>query len=135
MAIGTLNLSAGLITTIAQFLRINELQEGYRVSSVGFAKISRNIEVMLDLPLKNRNTNGDTFLESCKAEYERLIEQSPSIPTEVIRLFNRKFKKRHFAKPDLCDLHEVVIFKEVEKDPMEATHEKTLRNLIISKNK
>ncbi len=66
MGIGTLNLLAGLITTISQFLRINELQEGYRVAEVGFSKLSRNIEVILDLPIKYRNVHGDSFLESCK---------------------------------------------------------------------
>lgn len=134
MGIGTLNLLAGLITTISQFLRINELQEGYRVAETGFSKLSRNIEVVLDLPIKYRNVNGDSFLDSCKQEYDRLIEQSPIIPKDIVRIFNKKFKKKKFAKPNLISISEIVIFheeptKEVKVSDEEQEHHHTMRKL------
>ena len=49
-AIGFLNLTAGLITTVAQFLRVSEQMEGHRASSVEYGKLARNIEVELSLP-------------------------------------------------------------------------------------
>jgi hypothetical protein len=134
MAIGTLNLLAGLITTIAQFLRINELQEGYRVAEVGFSKLSRNIEVILDLPIKYRNIHGDSFLDSCKQEYDRLIEQSPIIPKNIVMTFNKKFKKKKFSKPNLISISEITIFheepdKEVKVSDEEQEHHNTMRKL------
>jgi len=134
MGIGTLNLLAGLITTISQFLRINELQEGYRVAEVGFSKLSRNIEVILDLPIKYRNVHGDSFLESCKQEYDRLIEQSPIIPKNIVMIFNKKFKKKKFAKPNLISISEVTIFHEepiteVKVSDEEQEHDHTMKKL------
>ena len=134
MGIGTLNLLAGLITTISQFLRINELQEGYRVAEVGFSKLSRNIEVILDLPIKYRNVHGDSFLESCKQEYDRLIEQSPIIPKNIVLVFNKKFKKKKFAKPNLISISEISIFHEepnteVKLTDEEKEHHHTMRKL------
>ncbi len=128
MAIGTLNLTAGLITTIAQFLRINELQEGYRASTVGFAKLSRNIEVMLDLPLKYRGVHGEAYLESSKQEYDRLIEQSPVVPKIVLKAFMKKFKKRKFAKPNLIDINEIDVYHE-DIDHGTEEHNRVMRNL------
>src|SRR6056300_524061 len=43
--IGFFNLLAGLLTTIAQFLRVSELLEGHRAASIAYSKFSRNIAV------------------------------------------------------------------------------------------
>ena len=53
MIIGGLNLLSGLITTLAQFFKVNELQETHRSSSVMFSKFSRYISVELNLPKKD----------------------------------------------------------------------------------
>ena len=90
--IGTLNLVAGLITTIAQFLRVSELLESHRVSSLAFGKLSRNISVELSLPVKERTTDGTAFLSSCRIELDKLIEQSPTIPLNILSKFDKKFK-------------------------------------------
>ena len=47
MVVGGLNITAGIISTIAQFLKINELVESHRVSSIGWDKFYRNIKVEL----------------------------------------------------------------------------------------
>merc|ERR1711934_412460 len=58
LLIGTLNLAAGLITTISQFLRVSELLEGHRAASIAYSKFSRNISVELSLPVKERTDSG-----------------------------------------------------------------------------
>ena len=138
MGIGSLNLIAGLITTISQFLRINELQEGYRVAEVGFSKLNRNIEVVLDLPIKYRNVSGETFLESCRQEYDRLIEQSPMIPKNIVLVFHKKFKKNKISKPNLITIAPLEIYKEEKSMEPETTEEEklhltTMRNLRFLK--
>ena len=45
LGIGFLNLTAGLITTIAQFLRVSEKMEGHRAASISYSKLARNIAV------------------------------------------------------------------------------------------
>jgi hypothetical protein len=146
MVIGSLNLLSGLITTLAQFFKVNELQEAHRSSNMLFSKFSRNISVELNLPITDRSHDGVTFLENCRQEYNRLIEQSPSIPTTVLSTFNYKFKKSHITKPTISKLAEVEIYhdheyqaqkemkqrkKEEEEEETErlAEHRKTMANL------
>ena len=43
ISIGTLSIIAGIITTIYQFLKIAELNEGHRVASLSWGKFYRNI--------------------------------------------------------------------------------------------
>ena len=112
MVIGGLNLLSGLITTLAQFFKVNELQEAHRSSSVMFSKFSRNITVELNLPVNDRCSDGSVFVENCRQEYNRMIEQSPSIPNSILILFNKKFKHSLFSKPTISHLHEIEIYKD-----------------------
>ena len=47
MGIGGVNIFAGILTTIQQFLKIGELNEAHRVSSISWDKFYRNIKVEL----------------------------------------------------------------------------------------
>ncbi len=84
MIIGGLNLLSGLITTLTQFLRVNELCEGHRVASVAFSKFSRAVSITLSLPIYDRQTSGKIFLKTYMLEYDRLLEQSPVVPLNIV---------------------------------------------------
>lgn len=115
MIIGSVNIFAGILGTIAQFLKISELNESHRVSSISWDKFYRNIKIEL---AKSREERMDAMnmLKICKEEFDRLIETSPSIDQKVINLFNETFKmemkeikdeenqiKNNFIKPEICD--------------------------------
>ena len=85
LAIGFLNLTAGLITTTAQFLRVSELSEGHRAASIAYSKFSRNIAVELSLPVSQRTSDGFDFIVTCRNELDRLIEQSPNVPAVIVK--------------------------------------------------
>jgi len=91
ISIGSLNILAGIITTISQFLKINELSEAHRVSSISWGKFYRNIRVELVKCPKDR-INVGYLIKSCKDEYNRLMETSPTIDTNIIMEFNKTFK-------------------------------------------
>ena len=113
---GFLNLSAGLITTIAQFLRVSELLEGHRAASIAYSKFSRNISVELSLPKDERSCSGRDFISNCRMELDRLIEQSPNIPLEIVKLFGKKFENNTFVKPDILEITGVEVYKDSDKD-------------------
>ena len=50
LVIGFFNLSAGLITTIAHFLRVSELLEGHRAATIAYSKLSRNMRYRIVPP-------------------------------------------------------------------------------------
>lgn len=89
--IGGLNLFGGILTTILQFLKINELMESHRVSSILYGKLSRTIRLQLTLPIFERSQESSEFVENCGSEYDRLIEQSPCLPKKIIQNFEREF--------------------------------------------
>lgn len=89
--IGSMNIITAIMTTVMQFLKINELMEGHRAASIQYGKLSRSIRLELSLPLEERSQHGTEMVEHCRAEYDRLIEQSPPIPLSVIQAFERAF--------------------------------------------
>jgi len=47
MAIGAINIFIGILTTVQQYLKIAELNEAHRVSSISWDKFARNIRIEL----------------------------------------------------------------------------------------
>ena len=116
-AIGGLNLITAIATTIMQFLKINELMEGHRVASVQYGKISRTIRLELTLPLSERTQNGTNMIENMRAEYDRLIEQSPNVPKKMIDSFEREFPDDNaFFKPEIMHIQPIIPFKAIAEN-------------------
>lgn len=118
--IGGVNIIAGIITTVQQFLKISELNESHRVSSIAWDKFYRKIRVELAKPPQERQNVYD-FLKACTEEFDRLMETSPSIDKYVIQKFKNTFNGkdvdnkskemfRSLKKPEICDTLESVKF-------------------------
>jgi hypothetical protein len=106
--IGGMNLIAGLIATIMQFLKINELRENHRTAALAHGALSRNIRLQLSLPREERKKEGLKFVEECKAEYDRLIEQSPPIPKNILISFEKEFPiDGVFTKPEILTVRPI----------------------------
>ncbi len=101
-AIGGVSLLAGMLTTLNNLLKWSQLEEGNRVASIAWGKFQRLIAVELALKPDDRMDSMD-FLKICRAELDRLIEQSPPIPKGVIKEFEHKFGSiKDIKKPDIC---------------------------------
>ena len=128
LGIGFLNLSAGLITTVSQFLRVSELLEGHRAASLAYSKFARNISVELSLPVKERTEDGSVFISNCRVELDRLIEQSPDIPEDIIAAFIKRFPEPDtdasgnpsnnydFFRPEILDIRPIKIYRDNEAE-------------------
>ncbi len=100
--IGGISLLAGLLTTMGNYLRYAQLEESHRVASIAWGKFQRLIAVELALNPNDRMDSLD-FLKICRAELDRLIEQSPPIPKSVIINFEARFGTiKDIKKPDIC---------------------------------
>jgi len=120
--IGGLNLTAGLIATISQFLKINELMENHRTSALAFGMLSRNIRLMLALERGERSKEGLDFVGECKTEYDRLLEQSPSVPKSILRDFEDEYPLDNvFTKPEILNVRSIPLLTLPKTiDPVEA---------------
>jgi hypothetical protein len=118
LGIGAFNLVAAIMTTVLQFLKANELMEAHRVASIGYGKLARSIKLELQLPIYERSQDGMTMIASCRAEYDRLIEQSPPPPEKALKLFEYHFpqgKDNDFARPEISDIEEIELFDSVKE--------------------
>ena len=75
-------------------MRYSEVYEGHRISALAWAKLSRNIEIELSLQDIKRKPCRD-FLKVMRAEYDNLMESSPTIDLDVINMFNKKFEGKY----------------------------------------
>jgi len=106
MLVGGFNILAGIISTIQQFLKITQLNESHRVSSISWDKFYRNIKMEL---AKHPNERMEVVhvLKISKEEYDRLMETSPDVPEKIIDLFKNSFKNSEafleIRKPEICD--------------------------------
>ena len=118
-AVGSVNIFAGILSTLQNFLRYGELMEAHRLAEVQWSKFGRNIAVELALDPKRRKSAHD-FLKVSRAEYDRLIEQSPTIDDNVIHQFKKTFKDTNVRVPDTCNgLHPCKIYERSEEEKME----------------
>ena len=114
--VGGVNIFAGILSTLQNFLRYAELMEGHRVSEVSWSKFNREISVELALNPKMRKPAVD-FLNVCRAEYDRLIEQSPTIDDSIIIQYKRAFKDTDINHPHVCNgLHKCKVYELSENE-------------------
>jgi hypothetical protein len=109
--IGSINIFIGILTTVQQYLKIGELNEAYRVSSIAWDKFARNIKIELSKDPSER-TDAGQFTKLCRNEYDRLMETSPPIEDDIVRLFKSTFEGKpdsqarkiydELRKPDIC---------------------------------
>ena len=106
MVVGGFNILAGIITTIQQFLKITQLNEAHRVSSIAWDKFYRNIKIEL---AKHPSERIDVrqMVKMSKEEFDRLMETSPNIPEKIVNQFKKNFNSHNafnkIVKPEICD--------------------------------
>ena len=136
MVVGGFNILGGIISTIQQFLKITQLNEAHRVSSISWDKFYRNIKIELAKHPSER-IHASQMLKMCKEEFDRLMETSPVIPDKVVVAFKSAFKNSEefikIAKPEICD---VLVSTENFRNPWanDENKDKRLQELLKSQN-
>ncbi len=142
MIVGGFNILAGIVTTIQQFLKITQLNEAHRVSSIAWDKFYRNIKIELAKHPDERMPVTQ-MIKICKEEFDRLMETSPSIPDKIIKQFQNNFEDSDepdpnnplsfskIIKPEICD---VLVSTELSRNPWSSDENKRKR-LAQSMNK
>jgi hypothetical protein len=139
MIVGGFNLLAGIITTIQQFLKITQLNEAHRVSSIAWDKFYRNIKIELAKHPDER-MNVTQMIKICKEEFDRLMETSPNIPDKIIKSFKTEFKHidnntelPKIIKPEICD---ALVSTELSRNPWSSEENKSKKAIqLLSKEK
>jgi hypothetical protein len=112
--VGGVSILTGIIGTVANFLRYAQGMEAHRAACISWGKIQRKIAVELALSPIHRSECTE-FLKICRAEMDRLIEQSPTIPDEIIGQFENQFREiKNVKRPEVCNsLEHTHIFRDI----------------------
>jgi hypothetical protein len=133
MIVGGFNILAGIITTIQQFLKITQLNEAHRVSSIAWDKFYRNIKIELAKHPDERMPVTQ-MIKICKEEFDRLMETSPTIPEKIVKKFKNDFEDdddpnnpksfTKIIKPEICDS---LVTTELSRNPWSSEENKRKR--------
>jgi hypothetical protein len=104
MVIGVLSLTAGMMSTILQFLKVVENLEAYRQAFLSWGQMARDIEYEL-AKAPNKRQPSLEFMDKVATDYNRLAEISPVIPDRVkhrFRLLIANNGDPQLMLPDIC---------------------------------
>ena len=110
--LGGMGVFIGILQGLQTQFGFAQRSEKHSGSSLGWGKLQRNIQIELSIEREFRK-DADSFVKVCRMEYDRLTEQSPPIPSDVLEMFKIIFKKQAEEKrknededlilPDICD--------------------------------
>ncbi len=142
VAIGSVNILAGIITTVGQFLKLNELTESHRSASVAWDKFHRTIRIELTKAPDER-PDVNYFMKTSRDEFDRLMETCPGIDKSIVEMFRKQLtsgidkndiirKNKNFNR-----LIKPEIFNEINslKDSVYKRSDKILELDLAEKNK
>ena len=131
--IGTLSLITGVISTVANFLGYAQAEEAHRISAIQWSKFKRTIETELSLKPDERQSPNE-FIKHARAELDRLMEQSPIIPQDIINKFIKTFRKvKNVKMPEICNkLEPTTIYSELFDLHQTALQNKNIDATIIT---
>lgn len=92
LCLGGLSIATGIISTIANRLGYGSASEAHKGAAILWGKFQRLIAIELSLHPDERS-DCMHFLKQCRGELDRLIEQSPTIPTSIIEACKSEFKQ------------------------------------------
>lgn len=103
MIVGSVNILAGIITTVQNFLKISQLNEAHRVAAIAWDKFYRKIKLELAKSPEER-INVELFLKNCSEEFDRLIETSPDIDRKILKKFKETFEGKKNISQKIKDM-------------------------------
>ena len=100
--LGSLTISAGVLTTVNQYMKSASLAEAHRAAALAYGKLYRTILTELSLRREERQEVKE-FLKMVCAKQDRLQEMSPSISPRIIASFNTTFSaNKELKKPEVA---------------------------------
>ena len=103
LGLGGASLVTGIIQTLMNFYGYAKNSEAHRVAAISWGKFNRLLCIEMSLHPDER-MDAFNFLKLFRVELDRLIEQSPTIPDQVITDFKSLFKHTEIVKPEIVGI-------------------------------
>ncbi len=144
--IGLMNLCAGVLSGLQNFLKLETIIGKHHTSSINFSNYYRNIIAEISLP-KSKREDALVWVKNAKVEFDKLINNAAEIPENIIDDFILQFKDVNISKPDIANgLTKIEEYYEIEPNNNITTskyesilklvknYDTSLYNLILSTN-
>ncbi len=105
LGLGGASLITGIIQTLMNFYGFAKGAEANRVAGISWGKFNRLLCIEMRVHPDERMDSAN-FLKMFRIELDRLIEQSPVIPDNIIKEFNKLFKNTQVVKPEITGILE-----------------------------
>jgi len=106
--LGGVNIIIGILQTLQNFFKYAQMSEAHDSVSKQWYKLYRIINTELGIA-RNKRRDADEFMQYARLEFDRLIELSPDIPDEIIKIFKTETGQDINIKmdgdlqlPDIC---------------------------------
>jgi len=97
--IGVTAITSGILSNFQEMFTFKEEGEKHRIAVLRFLSFFHEISCELSLDPKYRSAPMD-YITLKRFEFDKILEQSPDIPENIITEFNKKFKNLSIHKPD-----------------------------------
>ena len=117
--LGVTAILSGVLSNFQEMFTFKEEAEKHRIASLRFLSFFREISCELSLDPKFRSASMD-YITLKRFEFDKILEQSPDIPEEIIQKFNNNFRTVSIHKPDpVIGLQTILPFGKKFKDELE----------------
>ena len=127
--IGVTAITSGILSNFQEMFTFKEEGEKHRMAALRFLSFFREISCELSLDPKYRSAPMD-YITLKRFEFDKILEQSPDIPENIITEFNNKFKNLSIHKPDpVIGLQTIIPFG--NKSQIRRTRFLTVKDKIV----
>lgn len=117
--LGVTAILSGVLSNFQEMFTFKEEAEKHRIASLRFLSFFREISCELSLDPKFRSASMD-YITLKRFEFDKILEQSPDIPEDIIKEFNNNFRTVSVHKPDpVIGLQTILPFGKKFKDELE----------------
>ena len=114
IGVGCVGIFTGILGTLQNFFKYAQLSESHRNAGIQWYKFHRNVHTELALDSQSRKNAGECF-RYCKSEMDRLLDNSPYIPTDTVVKYSTEHDKE-IELPDIIGhLHRTPIYRKPDE--------------------
>jgi hypothetical protein len=116
LALGSISIFTGVLTTILSYYKFSARAEGHRVVAQLYMQIYKKLEVELALPISQRE-DPQVLLKEVRDKLSKISEVAPDIPEIVIAMYKQNFKDNNTSKPIIANGLDIIeVYKEKEEE-------------------
>ena len=117
LILGLVGLMVSVLNSVQSYLGTARLVESHWIAHTGFSKLQRLIASEVSLPHQERSVGGTEAIGNWRAQYDQLLENSPSISVKLEKRFSnrRDVRKAGIIVPPNIKVRGIQTFEDMQQ--------------------